>query len=290
MTTCTLALIFALFTGPHALPASPAGFAVHAESEGRPGPRGLALVFDGADDVATIPASDALRYPGRGGWTFELWVRPIAYPERGETVVFGQESVGVAAHDPYSLRAYPGWFEFRVDGPNGGQGILRFELPLGEWSHVACVYENSRAGRFMSVFINGRRAGRVKVSVRMESRTDPVFMGRLGERSFAGAIDEARVWSYAMNGPDVVGAMHAAIDPADHRLRGWWSFDEPRGGVILDRSPGCSHGLLGNPLDPRDSTAPIRVIPSIVREGCGRANPSTPPRAEGFQPSVSPKG
>lgn len=242
--------------------------AIHTAPEQAVYHRNSCLVFDGADDVATVPASDALRYPGRGGWTIELRLRPDAYPEHGETAVFGQESVGVAAHDPYSLRIHPGWFEFRVDGPNDGRGIVRFELPLGIWSHVACVYENGHAGRSMSVFINGERVDRLVVPVRMESRTDPVFMGRLGDRSFAGAIDEPRVWSYAMDEPDVARAMHADIDPSDHRLRGWWSFDERRGGIILDRSPSASHGLLGDPLDPHDTTAPARVA-RTVREGCG---------------------
>lgn len=273
MTSTTLALFLAFFTGTHALtdsslPVEPTG---RDASLAKVGPRGMALVFDGVDDVVTVPASDALRYPGRGGWTFELWVCPIAFPEQGETAVFGQESVGVVAHDPYSLRIHPGWFEFRVDGPNGGQGIVRFELPLGEWSHVACVYENSgRADRFMSVFVNARRVGREQVSVRMESRTDPVFMGRLVERSFSGGIDEPRVWSYAMSEPEVIAAMHADVNPSDHRLRGWWSFDEPRGGITLDRSPRGSHGLLGNPLNPHDATAPARVISSAVQKRCGR--------------------
>lgn len=262
MTLTTLALVLGL-----ASPALLIDPAIHAAKAPVP-PQGSHLIFDGVDDVATIPASDALRYPGRGGWTFELWVRPDAYPEHGETAVFGQESVGIAAHDPYSLRIHPGWFEFRVDGPNDGRGIVRFELPLGEWSHVACVYENGRAGRSMSVFINGERVDRLKVSVRMESRTDPIFMGRLGQRSFRGGIDEARVWSYAMDEQDAARSMHADIDPSDHRLRGWWSFDEPRGGVILDRSSSSSHGLLGDPLEPQDTTAPARVT-NMVRRGCG---------------------
>lgn len=265
MTSITLALIVGLRLASHGSLVDPM---VHAASEPTASHPGMGLVFDGLDDVATVPASEALRYPGRGGWTFELWVRPIAYPEQCETVAFGQESVGVDAHDPYSLRIHPGWFEFRVDGPNDGRGTVRFELPLDEWSHVACVYENSREGRFMSVFVNARRAARVEVSVRMESRTDPVFMGRLGEQTFAGGIDEARVWSYAMDGPDVARTMHADIDPSDHRLRGWWSFEEPSGGIILDRGPASAHGLLGDPLDPQDTTAPVRVV-TMVREGFG---------------------
>lgn len=265
MIATTLALMLGLHIASHAFLIDPA---THAASSPTVPQQGSRLFFDGVDDVATVPASDALRYPGRGGWTVELWVRPDSYPEQGETAVFGQESVGIAAHDPYSLRIHPGWFEFRVDGPNDGRGIVRFELPLGVWSHVACVYENDHAGRYMSVFINGDRVDKLNVSVRMESRTDPVFMGRLGQRSFAGWIDEARVWSYAMDKPDVARSMHADIDPSDHRLRGWWSFEEPRGGIVLDRSSGSSHGLLGDPLDPQDPTAPARVT-SMVREGYG---------------------
>lgn len=245
---------------------------------------GSALRFDGVDDVVTVPASVAPSYAGAGGWTIELWVKATAYPASGECSVMGQESVGVAAHDPYSLRVHPGCFEFRVDGTvdgsrdkpgegraDGTERVL-FDLPLNEWRHVACVYANGQDGRWVSVYVNGRLIVRRLTEVRMESRHDPVYFGRLTGQHFAGLIDEARVWSVPLDAGGVGRAMRGEVDPRTPGLRGWWGFDEG-GPVALDRSRFGAHAVLGRPDDAGDTTAPDRVL-----------------RTEGFTPGTAGPG
>ncbi|MFK7882830.1 MAG: LamG-like jellyroll fold domain-containing protein [Phycisphaerales bacterium] len=99
------------------------------------------LSFDGHNDFVTVPACKAMSYPGTGGWTVELWVKPVAYPQSGEASIIGQESVGIAARDPWSFRIHPTYFEFRVDDANGASDSIVFDLTTGSWQHVACVYE-----------------------------------------------------------------------------------------------------------------------------------------------------
>lgn len=219
-----------------------------------------ALAFDGVDDFAVVPACEAVRYPGTGGWSVEFWVKPVVYPFRGETSVIGQESVGVAAHDPWSVRAHPTHFEFRVDGPKGDTGRVLFDLTLGVWQHVACVYRGPGGGGMsMAVFVDGRLVAERPVTVRMEPRDDPVYFGALAGTHFRGLLDEPRVWAHALNADEVAGAMGGDIDPADPRLRAWWSFDEASGPVALDRTGGEAHAVLGRPHEPGDAARPARV-------------------------------
>lgn len=220
-----------------------------------------ALAFDGTDDTVTVPACEAMRYPGTGGWTVEFWVKPVIYPFRAETAIIGQESVGVPAHDPWSVRAHPTHFEFRVDGPRGDTGRVLFDLALGVWQHVACVYRGpgTEGGMSMSVFVDGRLVSEQAVTVRMESREDPVYFGALTGTYFRGLIDDARVWARALNPEGVAGAMGGDVDPDDPGLRAWWSFDEASGPVAIDRSKRGTHAVLGRPHDPNDTTRPARV-------------------------------
>jgi len=219
-----------------------------------------ALAFDGIDDFVSVPAMRSMSYPGEGGWTVELWVKPVVYPHRGEASIIGQESVGVGGRDPWSLRIHQMYFEFQVDGPAGGSESVKFDLALGVWQHVACVYESTPNGRWVAVYVDGRLIARRETCVRMETRMDPVYFGTLTGTSFRGLIDDARVWSEALDENRVGLAMLGVVDPDDKDLRAWWAFDETVGGVALDRSRAGTHAVLGRPHDAFDGSAPARVL------------------------------
>jgi len=233
-----------------------------------------ALAFDGRDDFATIPECDAMSYPGQGGWTFELWVKPIAYPDGREITIMGHESVGVPGRDAWSLRIHPTYFEFRIDGQQGNTDRIVFDAALGAWQHVACVFHSSaevddtentdtddpdESDAWMAVYINGTLVERRQTRVVIESRRDPVYFGALSGRHFRGLIDEPRVWTRAIEGDQLAAAMVGAVDESDPSLRGWWTFDEPRGALARDRSRHANDAILGRPTDPRDGSTPTRV-------------------------------
>lgn len=219
-----------------------------------------ALAFDGLDDFATVPACDAVRYPGTGGWTVEFWVKPVIYPFHGETSIIGQESVGVPGHDPWSVRAHPTHFEFRIDGVQGNSESVRFDLALGVWQHIACAYDNTDNERSLSVYINGELVESRPTGVRMDSRLDPVYLGALTGIHFCGLLDEARLWSAALGADAVIRAMDGRVRPDETDLRAWWSFDDGSPGVAVDRGPHGAHAVLGRPDRPNDPARPQRVV------------------------------
>lgn len=225
-----------------------------------------ALAFDGRDDFATVPACDAMRYPGQDGWTVELWLKPVVYPFGDEVTIVGQESVGVHARDPWSIRAHRSHFEWRVDDAHGRSASIAFDLTLGVWQHVACVYDEHDGVQSLAVYVNGHPIGRKDTEIRMESRLDPVYMGALGKVRFTGLIDQVRVWSKALDESDIdrsiltYWADSSTMDSAD--LRGWWAFEEADGAIAMDWSRHGVHAILGKPHEPENASAPTRVLRS----------------------------
>ena len=235
----------------------------------QPSPLDRAIALDGADDFVSVPACEAMRYPGTGGWTLELWVKPVIYPHKNEVAIVGQESVGVDARDPWSLRIHPTHFEFRVDDDHGGVDSLRFDMALGVWQHVTCVYEDTeqqgQGERWIAVYVDGTLIERRRTRIEMGSRMDPVYMGALGNARFCGLIDNVRIWSTSLGHRDIEAAVRGDIEPHDTRLRGFWAFDEPGGAVAIDSSAHRMHAILGRAHDPHDRAAPERVARAHAR-------------------------
>lgn len=230
----------------------------------RPPPEDRALAFDGRDDFVTVPACEAMRYPGHGGWTVELWIKPVVYPRDGAVTIVGQESVGTHARDPWSIRAHRTHFSWRVDDAHGESASLRFDLTLGVWQHVACVYDDHNGIRSLSVYVNGHPIGHQTIEIEMASRLDPVYMGALGKQRFTGLIDHVRVWSAALDESEIDRSMLTTwidsytVDGTD--LRGWWAFEETSGAIAMDWSRHGSHAVLGKPHEPANTSAPTRVL------------------------------
>lgn len=220
-----------------------------------------ALAFDGIDDFATVPACDAVRYPGTGGWTVEFWVKPIIYPHAGEASIIGQESVGIPGRDPWSVRAQATHFEFRIDGVDGAEDRILFDLALGVWQHVACVYygPQTKGGLSMAVYVDGRQIAQQPTNVVMQGRDDPVYFGTITGTYFRGLLDETRIWSYPLGPNAIARAMQGRVKPNDEHLRAWWTFDDSSAGVAVDRGPNGAHAVLGRPDRPIDPARPTRV-------------------------------
>jgi|GEM_PF-2813581 len=223
------------------------------------------LAFDGLDDHATVPAAPSLAYPGQGGWTIELWVKPIVYPT-SETAILVQESINVPGHDPYSIRAYPTHFAFRVDGRHGKSDELRFDLPLGVWSHVAAVYDADGHHHTMAVYVNGDLLDRRDTPVHMETRQDPIRLGNVGREYnqpyFTGLLNNVRLWKRALTGTELAEAMAGQFRPLVFDLVLNLTFDDNSdlSPITQDRSPYDNHALLGDPISSDNHVAPIRVL------------------------------
>ncbi|MEW6746765.1 MAG: hypothetical protein AB1486_28830 [Planctomycetota bacterium] len=62
---------------------------------------------------------------------------------------------------------------------------------------------------------------------------------------FHGSIDEVSMWNEALS-PEAMAAIYRhGIDPAARGLRGFWSFNEQEGQLVLDLSATGNDGSLG---------------------------------------------
>lgn len=261
----------AILAGLLLVAAAGAGWAGETSHEPTPRPRhDRCLAFDGIDDHATIPAAPSLAYPGTGGWSLDLWVKPVIYPT-GETAILAQESVNIPGRDPYSIRVYPTHFGFRINGKQGKSDEIRFDLPLGVWSHIAATYDADGHHHVMAVFVNGEQIERRETEVHMERRIDPIRLGNVGREYgqpyFTGLIDDLHLWSRALSAEEVT--MLEALDgqpnwrsAPDVDLKLWQDFNAPSdyAQILLETSLFQNHMILGTPDRSPNDASPTLVL------------------------------
>ncbi|MDQ1635249.1 MAG: hypothetical protein QOJ32_2058, partial [Frankiaceae bacterium] len=120
----------------------------------------------------------------------------------------------------------------------------------GVWHSAAATYD----GTTWRLYLDGKLDGTLAVGV--TPRWDSIQWASIGsalnsagtaEGSFAGAVDEARVWNYARSATDVAANVSAAIVNAPG-LVGRWSLDETSGTTAADSSgSGLTANLVGGP-------------------------------------------
>jgi hypothetical protein len=161
-----------------------------------PGPFGDAATFDDGSEIA-VPDSASLDIAGP--LTFEAWIHVDALPT-GRMGVLDDES-------QYSLIVYD-TDEYRCDMAPGT--LYVGPVVLGEWTHVACVYD----GAAVRAYVNGSEIGMVAASGPVATRDgEPMSIGDTSpefDEPFDGAIGGVRVWSRALDASELCEAAGAA--------------------------------------------------------------------------------
>ena len=201
---------------------------------------GNALEFSGAwsgqDQRVQLgtPASDPELFI-TGDFTVTAWVKATLPP----ATTGGEGRTAVASYDwdadatltrGFLLgREWQGSnnFDFKLHGPNGeytGASVSNFfttptENPgqghLGEWVHVAGVYE---AGESMKLYVDGvlvaTDTSSVPDSVAFKAGT-PLNIGRRGDGAseWGGLIDDVALYSHALNGEQIAHLANQTGDP-----------------------------------------------------------------------------
>lgn len=200
-----------------------------------------ALEFDGMDDLVEVPYAATLDPPA---YTIEAWIFP-------HESCFVDECQIVSHHDWSSGL---GWVIMMISG--GGLQVRSYDganqqagggantaPPMGQWSHVAAVYDGSE----LRTYINGSR----------ESQTSNIqpylpFAGvlRIGMAAytdnfhFRGLIDEVRLSDVARYEGNTVSVPAGPFSP-DGNTVALWHFDEGAGSVAADATS-AHDGRLGD--------------------------------------------
>ncbi|TDB81225.1 LamG domain-containing protein, partial [Actinomadura sp. KC216] len=211
-------------TGP-GLAATVAGSA----TLGGEGKHGTGLSMDGVYGFveSTLPLVDPTK-----SFTVSAWAKPTRY---GMVNVLAQNSTFQSA---FQLGIDPaGMPEFKkpatdTDGGGGAWSKATDDtpLPLGEWSHLTGVYDQSAAQ--LRLYVNGQLQATVAAGAPLVSHGAFEIGRSLYNRAFGnywpGSIDDVQVFTQALFGEQVQqlldGAAPAGADKAAH-----WNMDEPAG-------------------------------------------------------------
>lgn len=212
------------------------------------------LSFDGVDDwlALTDPAALAAFDPA-DELTVEAWVRP-----EGQGGSLG----GAIVNRPgeYTLSRWnDGRLTFAVaaSAPTNWTSIQSDHvLPLGEWTHVAFVFDTSgpNEARF---YVNGRLEQTFPAagSIGDVDGDDTVTVGGMPGRPWDGQLADVRVWTRALSHAEVVAGMGDAPGGGNVAgLVGWWRMDG-EGDAVLDQS-GNGHDLALS--QPGGASQPVR--------------------------------
>jgi hypothetical protein len=233
-----------------------------AITEGRVG---QALSFDGSNDYIDLGNPTALRITG--SHTLSAWVKSDTVNDqdiinKGTNNQNGYSYLLNANNDLGSNR-----FACLVDptgaGTSAGTRYSATTDDIGNWYHVACVYNASSQTLDLyvnGVLSNGTLVGTVPTAA--FNTTDSVSIGRRynNSKNWDGLIDEPRIYNRALTAAEIA-AQYAAAAPdktntsvstpqgtgrLDSGLAGYWKLDENTGTSAADASTNSNTGTLTN--------------------------------------------
>ena len=211
-----------------------------------------ALNFDGVNDFVNTT------YPGISGSsprTVEAWIKTTAnaVPANGgvqQTIVdWGTFATG--QRFTFNI-LFNNAIRLEAQG-NGLSGTI--PVNDGNWHHVATVYDPNAANK-VSLYVDGVLdvAGNLTVTVNTGS-TLPVRIGkRIDENnSFAGSIDEVRIWNIAKTQAEIQEAMNVELCVPQPSLKAYYKFNQGTAGgtnsaenLLTDSSGNNYTGTLSN--------------------------------------------
>ena len=212
------------------------------------------LSFDGVNDFA-FRAHDSL-LDLAGGMTIEAWVKPTA-PGAGSggTVLAKAASPAITAYRLGTDGADQAVFQiFNAAGTAFVNLTSSATAPPGTWTHLAATYNGSTA----LLYMNGLSNALVSASgtIRTSALAPLGVGGILGTDSYAGLIDEIRVWDHARSASEISAFQSTKLDGSEAGLVAYWQLDEPGSQTAVDSTANNLDLVLGDSCGP-DATDPV---------------------------------
>jgi hypothetical protein len=228
-----------------------------------------ALDFGGLTDHKRIMVGKDSRFD-TDEITVEAWIKPTSLPTgtyitggRSTIIWNGDQSSG---NDPYIfyINEY-GALEAHVDFDDGPPGIFIIDdtpVSLNEWQHVALVIDLTQIALFLNGYlveeVSHQRGSVVKNHSRVAIGRHLLAEPRLN--SFAGVMDEIRIWGTALSEEDIKDRMYAHLTGNEVKLVAYWKFSEGSGQWVYDSTPNEIHGVLGSSAAIEIDQDPLWVI------------------------------
>ena len=234
----------------------------------------LGDLFQRVDRKVDVIESKALNLDGNGSYveivdseiinniseqvTISAWIKPTDFPNTCTTVLFkGNKRIPNISHRQFALWLFDEGCVFFDTSP-GGRSIrwtasASETIKKNEWYHVAGTID--ARNNIMKLYLNGSEVQRnnFKLQNNLRKTTLPFRIGCSHEEeisehaSFAGLIDEVRIWDIARTENQIRSDMNKELKGDESGLVGYWKFDAETQGRISDSSPNKNDGkLIGN--------------------------------------------
>jgi len=209
-----------------------------------PGMVGQAFSFDGANNGVVVPHTPALN--PTASLSVEAWILLTSNNGYGAILDKWNDSLGRA----YEFSSYSGLgLEFAIsdDAHQGDTSFHRFQAPgvltLGEWHHVAAVYDQPNGMRL--IFVDGREVARrvdPPISLTFSTADVGIGIGQGGGVLFAGLIDEIALYNRALSAAEIYAIYHAGS-------AGKCFVGDEDGDGVVDNADNCPAAFNVSQLD-----------------------------------------
>ena len=190
---------------------------------------GGGLAVDGVNDFAAVPNSASLQ-GFTDAFTVSAWVRRPASQSGWRSVVTRQLTTNAA--DQFHLSFYNGQPRFGLNTTSGGnQYVGGGSAPLGQWVHLAGVYNGST----IKLYVDGvQRASMNKTGAILSSSRPLLVAGEANgadplatTQNLAGSVDDVRLYTEALTATQIATLANPGTPPQV-------TITSPAGNVVVD--------------------------------------------------------
>jgi hypothetical protein len=214
-------------------------------------PRQDYLQFDGADDVFSVLDDATLDIAA--AITLEAWIKPdtLANSKSQDRVVTKGSNYEMTVSTGDTGCIGDGDVQWRASVAGSDQRICGGFLTLGEWHHVAGVYNGSA----MVLYVDGIEVARLARSGAMATNNEVLRIGNRGtiDRPFDGAIDEVRIWNRALTPAELDANREVELTVPQPGLVAYYKLNEGTGQIGADTTANANDGALGFTLNVENS-------------------------------------
>ena len=216
-----------------------------------------ALSLDGDGSYVEIADSEIINNISEQV-TISAWIKPTDFPNTCTTVLFkGNKRTPNLSHRQFALWLFDEGCAYFDASPNGL--FIRWiasaseTIQKNQWYHVAGIIDAKNDS--IKLYLNGAevRTSNFKGERNLTKTTLPLRIGCSHEEeisehaSFAGLIDEVRVWNIARTENQIRSNMYKQLKGDEAGLVGYWKFDAETEGRVSDSSLNKNDGkLVGN--------------------------------------------
>ncbi len=214
----------------------------------------MALSLDGDGSYVEIDDSWTINSISEE-FTISAWIKPTDFPNTCTTIFFkGNKRMPDITHRQFTFWLFDEGCVFFDTSPGGRP--LRYTVSESEsiirnkWYHVAGTIDAKNDT--MKLYINGSvvNSNNFKGENNLPNTTLPFRIGcsheeeRTEHASFAGLIDEVRIWNIARTENQIRADMHKELNGDEAGLVAYWKFETENDGRISDSSPNKNDGQL----------------------------------------------